>query len=97
MSTQEPSWVVCAVNGPLGFDASTTPAWVGVCAALGLDHLRDDPRCVSAEERLRHQAALLADLEVVTRRWTRHELSLALASEEVEARVVTVSRRQHSH
>lgn len=93
MSAQRPSWVVRAADGRLGFDAPTARAWDGVCAALGLDRLREDPRCASAEERARHHAALLADLEAVTGRWTRYELRLALDCEEVEAVVALEPER----
>jgi crotonobetainyl-CoA:carnitine CoA-transferase CaiB-like acyl-CoA transferase len=94
VNTRQPSWVVRAEDGWLGFDVPTAQAWGGVCAALGLDHLRGDPRCVSVDERARHRAALLADLEAVTSRWMRHELSLALACEEVDAFVVVAPDRE---
>jgi crotonobetainyl-CoA:carnitine CoA-transferase CaiB-like acyl-CoA transferase len=97
VSARQPSWVVRAEDGWLGFDAPTAHTWGGVCAAFGLHHLRDDPRCVSEEQRARHRAALVADLERVTSRWMRHELSLALAGEDVDAcTVASPDREQHA-
>jgi crotonobetainyl-CoA:carnitine CoA-transferase CaiB-like acyl-CoA transferase len=96
VSARQPSWVVRAEDGWLGFDAPTAQEWDGVCAALGLDRLRSDPRCASAQERARHHAALLADLEAVTSRWMRHELSLALGCEEVEAVVVVAPESEQT-
>ena len=48
---------------PLTVAVNNEKLWRGFCDALGLGHLRDDPRFRSNPERVRHRAELVPELE----------------------------------
>ncbi|HEY4460088.1 MAG TPA: CoA transferase [Pseudonocardiaceae bacterium] len=61
-----PYQAVRSRDGYVTIGATTPNSWSAFCLALGLDHLRDDPRYVDGYTRLRHRAELIEEIERVT-------------------------------
>ena len=76
--TQAPYQAVRCADGWVTLGAITPKTWDGLCAALDLPQLRDDPRYVDSATRLAHRDELLGQIEEATGRRTRSELVEAL-------------------
>jgi formyl-CoA transferase len=64
--TQAPYQAVRCLDGWVTLGAITPRTWEGLCAALGLPDLRDDPRYLDSAARHRHRAELVAAIEHAT-------------------------------
>jgi crotonobetainyl-CoA:carnitine CoA-transferase CaiB-like acyl-CoA transferase len=62
-----PYQAVAASDRHLIVGATTPPTWTAFCRVLGLGGLESDPRFADANARLRNRAALVAEIEEVTR------------------------------
>jgi crotonobetainyl-CoA:carnitine CoA-transferase CaiB-like acyl-CoA transferase len=63
---QAPYQAVRSADGWVTVGAITTRTWAGLCAALGLDELRDDPRYADAFRRHAARDELIARIEATT-------------------------------
>ncbi|MGH3586323.1 MAG: CaiB/BaiF CoA transferase family protein, partial [Pseudonocardia sp.] len=73
-----PYQAVRTADGHVTLGAVTPKTWDGLCAVLGLDAQRADPRYADAFTRHAHREPLIAAIEDVTRGWTSAELVRAL-------------------
>jgi formyl-CoA transferase len=64
--TQAPYQAVRCRDGWVTLGAITPKTWDGLCAALDLAHLRDDPRYPDSGARHRHRVELVAAIEAAT-------------------------------
>ena len=62
-----PYQAVRTADGWVTVGANTDKTWAGLCRALQLDRLFEDPRYAGAYERYQHRDELIADIEVTTR------------------------------
>src|SRR5437016_146950 len=72
-----PYQAVRSADGWFTIGAASTRNWTDLCAALGLDRLRSDPRYADTNSRHAHREALIAEIEAVTRsrptaHWVAH-------------------------
>lgn len=65
--------------------ADTEERWNRLCAALGLDALKDDPRFATNAKRVENRDALAAEIESVTRGLFRGEIEKKLLAVDVPA------------
>lgn len=65
--------------------ADTEERWDRLCAALGLDALKDDPRFATNAKRVENRDALAAEIESVTRGLFRGEIEKRLLAVDVPA------------
>jgi crotonobetainyl-CoA:carnitine CoA-transferase CaiB-like acyl-CoA transferase len=64
--TQAPYQAVRCADGWVTLGAITPKTWDGLCAALGLPHLRDDPRYTDSASRHARREELVAEIEAAT-------------------------------
>jgi formyl-CoA transferase len=64
--TQAPYQAVRCRDGWVTLGAITPKTWDGLCAALGLAHLHDDPRYPDSAARHRHRVELIGGIEAAT-------------------------------
>lgn len=76
--TQAPYQAVRCADGWVTLGAITPKTWDGLCAALGLDELRDDPRYTGSGNRHRHRDDLIPAIEAATTRLTVADVTNAL-------------------
>jgi crotonobetainyl-CoA:carnitine CoA-transferase CaiB-like acyl-CoA transferase len=76
--TQAPYQAVRCADGWVTLGAITPKTWDGLCAALDLPHLRDDPRYTDTSSRLAHREELIGQIEEVTGSRTRDDVVAAL-------------------
>jgi formyl-CoA transferase len=81
--TQAPYQAVRCRDGWVTVGAITSKTWDGLCAALALPELRDDPRYADASARHAHRESLIERLEEATARWSAGELVAALEAQGV--------------
>jgi crotonobetainyl-CoA:carnitine CoA-transferase CaiB-like acyl-CoA transferase len=75
-----PYQAIRAADGWVTLGAVTPTTWTGLCSALGLAELVDDPRYQDAHERHRHRETLIPAIEAVTTLWTTDAVIAALES-----------------
>ncbi|GAA1135180.1 CaiB/BaiF CoA transferase family protein [Ornithinicoccus hortensis] len=71
---QAPYQAVVSRDGYVTIGANTPRNWEAFCTALGLDHLREDPRYSSSWERLQHKDTLIPAIEQRTGELTTAEV-----------------------
>lgn len=72
-----------ASDGWLAIISAAEPHWRGVCVALGLDELVDDPRFLTVHDRSDHMEELDTVLTEVTSTLTRAEITARLEAQKV--------------
>lgn len=76
--TQAPYQAVRCADGWVTVGAITPKTWAGLCAALDLGDLRDDPRYADSGSRHRHRDELIPAIEAATTRRTVEDVTNAL-------------------
>lgn len=64
--SQAPYQAVVTADGYVTVGANTPALWLRFCAALGLDHLAEDPRFRDNSERMHHREELIEEIQSVT-------------------------------
>jgi crotonobetainyl-CoA:carnitine CoA-transferase CaiB-like acyl-CoA transferase len=77
-----------AADGNVVIDVTNEEDWPGLCDALGLSDLTEDPRFTDNESRVKNRAALIAALETVTASMGRYEIEGKLRKVGVPASAV---------
>ncbi|MCW2879681.1 MAG: CoA transferase [Sphaerisporangium sp.] len=75
-----PYQAIRTADGWVTLGAVTPATWTGLCAALDLTELVDDPRYQDAHERHGHRDELIAAMEAVTSQWKTDAVIAALES-----------------
>ena len=58
-------------DGPLNLAPATQGMWLSLCKLLGLEHLADDPRYLTNEERMKNRESLQVEIEAVLKNHPR--------------------------
>jgi formyl-CoA transferase len=75
-----PYQAIRTADGWVTLGAVSPATWTGLCAALGLTELVDDPRYQDAHERHGHRDTLIPAIEAVTAQWKTDDVLIALES-----------------
>ena len=81
--TQAPYQAVRCADGWVTVGAITPKTWDGLCAALDVPHLRDDPRYVDSSARHARREELIGEIEAVTTTVASADLVAALEAQGV--------------
>ena len=81
--TQAPYQAVRCADGWVTVGAITPKTWDGLCAALDVPHLRDDPRYADSSARHARREELIGEIEAVTTTITSADLVGALEAQGV--------------